>query len=174
MGILKIIRKVYDVHCGNHNGPSATFITNSLIVFRDVEFEGVAAKCRLYVYSVYSMLIRVRLSTKIRGKRKVIVRKNGKYPVFQYQTEYLDKNPDYPEINSCGIYILDVESGKITLVATEEDILKYGKGTWSYSERAYRVCQPRSAKSVRNGSYDALGRKGLPCIRCVGVYRFRH
>ena len=26
-------RKVYDVHCGNHNGPSATFITNSLIVF---------------------------------------------------------------------------------------------------------------------------------------------
>ena len=51
---------------------------------------------------------------------------------------------------------------------------KYGKGTWSYSERAYRICQPRSAKSVRNGSYDALGRKGMPCIRCVGVYRFRH
>ena len=37
-------RKVYDVHCGNHNGPSATFITNSLIVFRDVEFEGIAGK----------------------------------------------------------------------------------------------------------------------------------
>lgn len=50
------------------------------------------------------------------------MRENGKYP-FSISTEYLDKNPDYPEINSCGIYILDVENGKITLVATEEDIL---------------------------------------------------
>ena len=64
-------RKVYDVHCGNHNGPSATFITNSLIVFRDVEFEGIAAKSRLYVYSVYSMLIQVRLSTKFAAKKSL-------------------------------------------------------------------------------------------------------
>ena len=30
-------RKIFDVHCGNHNGPSATFITDNLIVFRDGE-----------------------------------------------------------------------------------------------------------------------------------------
>ncbi|EKC45184.1 putative oxidoreductase, partial [human gut metagenome] len=87
---------------------------------------------------------------KIRGKESHCA-ENGKYP-FSISTEYLDKNPDYPEINSCGIYILDVESGKITLSCNRGRYFKYGKGTWSYSERAYRVCQPRSAKSVRNGS----------------------
>ena len=28
-------RKVYTVSCGNHNGPSATFVDNDHIVFRD-------------------------------------------------------------------------------------------------------------------------------------------
>ena len=114
-------RKVYDVHCGNHNGPSATFITNSLIVFRDVEFEGIAGKepsiCVFRILDVDTGEVKY----KIRGKESHCA-ENGKYP-FSISTEYLDKNPDYPEINSCGIYILDVESGKITLVATEEDIL---------------------------------------------------
>ena len=114
-------RKVYDVHCGNHNGPSATFITNSLIVFRDVEFEGIAGKepsiCVFRILDVDTGEVKY----KIRGKESHCA-ENGKYP-FSISTEYLDKNPDYPEINSCGIYILDVENGKITLVATEEDIL---------------------------------------------------
>ena len=114
-------RKVYDVHCGNHNGPSATFITNSLIVFRDVEFEGIAGKepsiCVFRILDVDTGEVKY----KIRGKESHCA-ENGKYP-FSISTEYLDKNPDYPEINSCGIYILDVESGKIMLVATEEDIL---------------------------------------------------
>ena len=89
-------RKVYDVHCGNHNGPSATFITNSLIVFRDVEFDGIAAKSRLYVYSVYSMLIRVRLSTKFAAK-KVIVRKTASIR-FQYRQNILTKIPIIPKL----------------------------------------------------------------------------
>ena len=114
-------RKVYDVNCGNHNGPSATFITNSLIVFRDVEFEGIAGKepsiCVFRILDVDTGEVKY----KIRGKESHCA-ENGKYP-FSISTEYLDKNPDYPEINSCGIYILDVENGKITLVATEEDIL---------------------------------------------------
>ncbi len=47
-------RKVYDVHCGNHNGPSATFITNSLIVFRDVEFEGNSRQRTVYMCIPYT------------------------------------------------------------------------------------------------------------------------
>lgn len=81
-------RKVYDVHCGNHNGPSATFITNSLIVFRDVEFEGIAGKepsiCVFRILDVDTGEVKY----KIRGKE-----------------------------SHCA------ENGKITLVATEEDIL---------------------------------------------------
>ena len=41
-------RKVYDVHCGNHNGPSATFITNSLIVFRDVILQVDHDQCTVF------------------------------------------------------------------------------------------------------------------------------
>ena len=73
-------RKVYDVHCGNHNGPSATFM----------------AKSRLYVYSVYSMLIRVRLSTKFAAK-KVIVRKTASIR-FQYRQNILTKIPIIPKL----------------------------------------------------------------------------
>ena len=84
-------RKVYDVHCGNHNGPSATFITNSLIVFRDVEFEGIAGKepsiCVFRILDVDTGEVKY----KIRGKESHCA-ENGKYP-FSISTEYLDKNP---------------------------------------------------------------------------------
>ena len=32
---------------------------------------------------------------------------NGQYP-FSISEEFLDKNPDYPELNTCGIYLLDL------------------------------------------------------------------
>ena len=142
-------RKVYDVHCGNHNGPSATFITNSLIVFRDVEFEGIAGKepsiCVFRILDVDTGEVKY----KIRGKESHCA-ENGKYP-FSISTEYLDKNPDYPEINSCGIYILDVESGKITLVATEEDMPEWG----SEDERGINMEVMTAAADLAAGS-DAV------------------
>ena len=76
----------------------------------DVEFEGVSRQSAVYMVFRIPDVDTGEVSTKFAAK-KVIVRKNGKYP-FSISTEYLDKNPDYPEINSCGIYILDVESGK--------------------------------------------------------------
>ena len=142
-------RKVYDVHCGNHNGPSATFITNSLIVFRDVEFEGIAGKepsiCVFRILNVDTGEVKY----KIRGKESHCA-ENCKYP-FSISTEYLDKNPDYPEINSCGIYILDVESGKITLVATEEDMPEWG----SEDERGIDMEVMTAAADLAAGS-DAV------------------
>lgn len=81
-------RKVYDVHCGNHNGPSATFITNSLIVFVMWNLRHSRQRA-VYAYSVYSILIRVRLSTKFAAK-KVIVRKTASIR-FQYRQNILTK-----------------------------------------------------------------------------------
>lgn len=106
-------RKIFEVSCGNHNGPSATFITNSLVVFRD---------------SIDNLpVFRIMDTDTGEVKYKICAKEshcaeNGKYP-FSVSEEFLDKNPDYPEINKCGIYILDVLSDKITLAATEDDIL---------------------------------------------------
>lgn len=43
-------RKVFTVKCGNHNGPSATFVDNEHIVFRD-EIDGLSAFRVLNVYT---------------------------------------------------------------------------------------------------------------------------
>lgn len=106
-------RKIFDVSCGNHNGPSATFITNRLIVFRDSED-------KLPVFRILDVDTG-EVKYKIRAKESHCA-ESGKYP-FSVSSEFLGKNPDYPKINKCGIYILDVLSGKITLAASEEDIL---------------------------------------------------
>lgn len=105
-------RKVFDVSCGNHNGPSATFITNDLIVFRD-------SQENLPVFRILNIKTGEVLH-KIFAKESHCA-ENGKYP-FSVSSEFMGKNPDYPEINQCGIYILDVLSGKITLAASEDDI----------------------------------------------------
>lgn len=118
---LKNHRKVFDVHCGNHNGPSATFITNSLIVFRDVEVEGIPGErpaiCVFRILDVDTGEVKY----KIRAKESHCS-ENGIYP-FSLSSEYIGKNPDYPEIDKCGIYLLNVTTGEIKLAASEEDIL---------------------------------------------------
>ena len=107
-------RKVFDVSCGNHNGPSATFITDSLIVFRDSEEN-------LPVFRILDVDTG-EVKYKIRAKESHCA-ENGMYP-FSVSKEFAGKNPDYPGIDKYGIYILDVTSGKITLAASEEDILR--------------------------------------------------
>lgn len=106
-------RSIFTVSCGNHNGPSATFIDNSLIVFRDSE-DGLP-------------VFRIMDADTGEVKHKIFAKEshcaeNGKYP-FSVSSEFLGKNPNYPEISKCGIYILDTASGKITLEVTEEEIL---------------------------------------------------
>ena len=81
-------RKIFEVNCGNHNGPSATFITNSLVVFRD---------------SIDNLPVFRIMDTDTGEVKYTICAKeshcaeNGKYP-FSVSEEFLDKNPDYPEI----------------------------------------------------------------------------
>ncbi len=106
-------RKIFNVHCGNHNGPSAAFITDSLIVFRDSEDN-------LPVFRIADIdtgEVKYKIFAKESHRAE-----NGMYP-FSVSAEFYGKNPDYPEISVCGIYILDVIGGKITLAASESDIL---------------------------------------------------
>ncbi len=106
-------RKIYTVNCGNHNGPSATFITDSLVVFRD----SINALPVFRIMDINTGEVKYKICAK-----ESHCAENMKYP-FSVSEEFLDKNPDYPEIDSCGIYILNVLSGKIEKAATEEDIL---------------------------------------------------
>lgn len=110
---LKNHRKIFDVTCGNHNGPSATFITNSLIVFRD----SISSLAYFRIMDIDTGEVKHKIFAK-----ESHCAENGKYP-FSVSEEFLGKNPEYPEINKCGIYILDVNTDKITRIAADSDIL---------------------------------------------------
>lgn len=110
-------RKVFEVSCMNHNGPSATFINNHDIVFRDGE-NG------LSVFRILDVDTG-KVKHKIFAKESHCA-ESGKYP-FSVSSEFLGKNPDYPEIDTCGIYILDTKTDKITKTATDDDILNIAK-----------------------------------------------
>lgn len=153
-------RKIFEVSCGNHNGPSATFITNSLIVFRD-------SIDNLPVFRIMDVDTG-EVKYKICAKESHCS-ENGKYP-FSVSKEFMGKNPDYPEINQCGIYILDVMSGKITLAATEEDILnmvkEHGLTPNEYTASVSHVQLNPSATAVmmRLGVVDCPVFGALGCI----------
>ncbi|MCI8404807.1 MAG: hypothetical protein HFE49_07900 [Clostridia bacterium] len=153
-------RKVFDVSCGNHNGPSATFITDSLIVFRDSEDN-------LPVFRIMD-IDTGDIKYKIRAKESHCA-ENGKYP-FSVSKEFIGKNPDYPEIDKCGIYILDVTSGKIELAVSERDILDmvrgYGLTPNEYTASVAHVQLNPSATAVmmRLGVEDCPVFGALGCV----------
>lgn len=106
-------RRVFTVSCGNHNGPSATFTDNDHIVFRDI-INGFSAFRVLNIHTgevVYGPIF---------GKESHCA-ENCQYP-FSISEEFLDKNPDYPELNTCGIYLLDLTTGKIRRVADKKTV----------------------------------------------------
>lgn len=111
-------RKVFTVSCLNHNGPSATFLDNSKIVFRD-SIDGLPAFRILDVDSGEVLYGPIFAKESHCGE-------NGFYP-FSVTEEMLDKNPSYPQINSCGIYLLNVATGEIKKAVDTEDILNMVK-----------------------------------------------
>ena len=151
-------RKIFDVNCGNHNGPSATFITDSLIVFRD-------SVDNLPVFRIMDVDT-LEVKYKICAKESHCA-ENGKYP-FSLSNEFLGKNPDYPEINSSGIYILDVLSGKIEKVVSDEDIInmvkEHGLTPNEYTASVSHVQLNPSATAVMM----RLGVKDCPVFGALG------
>ncbi|MGM9936639.1 MAG: hypothetical protein ACI38A_04790 [Candidatus Ornithomonoglobus sp.] len=105
-------RKVFTVQCMNHNGPSATFLNGHEIVFRD----GGGGLPQFRILDINTLKVRHRIFAK-----ESHCGENGKYP-FSVSKEFLDRNPGYPQINECGIYILDLKTDKIELAVTEEEI----------------------------------------------------
>jgi len=107
-------RKVFDIECGNHNGPSATFIDNELVVFRSV-YNGNGVFYILNIDTgkvIYGPII----------AKESHCAENGQYP-FSLEPSQENKNPDYPDITTAGVYSLDVKSGKITKVIDAKDML---------------------------------------------------
>ncbi|MCH5185979.1 MAG: PD40 domain-containing protein [Oscillospiraceae bacterium] len=107
-------RKVFDIECGNHNGPSASFIDNSLVVFRSV-YNGMGVFYILNVdtgETVYGPI----------AAKESHCAENGRYP-FSLDPKQENKNPAYPGITTAGIYSLDVKSGAITKVLDANDML---------------------------------------------------
>ncbi len=111
---LKEHRYIYTVNCMNHNGPSATFLNNSEIVFRDNK-NGLPM---FHIMNIDTMAIRHSITAK-----ESHCGENGKYP-FSVSKEFLNQNPNYPEINECGIYILDLATDKISLAVSEREIVR--------------------------------------------------
>lgn len=155
-------RHIFTVECGNHNGPSATFIDNSTIVFRDSEdnmpvFRIMNADTGEVLHKIFA--------------KESHCAESGKYP-FSVSSEFLGKNPDYSEINQCGIYILDVNTGKITLEVTEEEILDmvkaHGLTPNEHTASVSHVQLNPSATSVMM----RLGVKDCPVFGALGCIDF--
>lgn len=106
-------RKIFDVSCGNHNGPSATFVDNEHIVFRD----GINKLAVFRIVNVYSGEVKY---GPIFGKESHCA-ENGIYP-FSISEEYVDKNPQYPVIDRPGIYLLYLSTGEVKRVADKETV----------------------------------------------------
>lgn len=107
-------RKVFTVECGNHNGPSATFVDDSRIVFRDI-INGLSGFRILNVDT---------------GKvefgpvfcKESHCSENGIYP-FSISEEFLGTNPQIPNIDACGIYLLDLSSYTVKKAVDSSQIL---------------------------------------------------
>lgn len=107
-------RKVFTVACGNHNGPSATFVDNEHIVFRD----SVNKMAAFRILNVHTGEIKY---GPIFAKESHCA-ENGWYP-FSISENFLGKNPGYPQIDKCGIYLLELATGQIRCVADKETVL---------------------------------------------------
>lgn len=107
-------RHVFTVSCMNHNGPSATFLNNSDIVFRDAS-HGLNS---FVILNVDTLEVKHRIFAKESHREE-----NGIYP-FSVSKEFMGANPEHPEISRCGIYLMELASGNISLAVTEEEIVE--------------------------------------------------
>ena len=106
-------KKIYTVSCGNHNGPSATFVDNDHIVFRD-------SINKLSAFRILNVHTGETKYGPIFAKESHCA-ENGWYP-FSISEAFLGANPDYPEIDRCGIYLLNLASGEIRRVADKDTV----------------------------------------------------
>lgn len=110
-------RKVYEVVCGNHNGPSATFINQDWIVFRGQNEEGFS------YFLIYDIMREQIVYGPIIAKESHR-EENGLYP-FSISDEYVGRNPSYPQIGGPGIYTLHLGTGEIRQIVDSHELLAF-------------------------------------------------
>ncbi len=110
-------RTIAEVDCPNHNGPSATFLNDHEVVFREVKDN----MSSFYIMDINTLKVRCHIAAK-----ESHCGENGMYP-FSISSEYLGKNPEYPQITRSGIYLLNLSTGDISLAASEEQLLELVK-----------------------------------------------
>ncbi|MBQ3427299.1 MAG: PD40 domain-containing protein [Clostridia bacterium] len=111
---LKNHRLIYTGKCGNHNGPSASWIDNSVVVFRDMSGD----RSAIIIMDVDSGRVMHRIYAK-EGHRA----ERGIYP-FSISEEIPGLNPEHPEISKPGIYTLDVSSNEIKMIVSRNAFLE--------------------------------------------------
>lgn len=114
---LKNHRHIYTAECVNHNGPSASFIDNNHVVFRDMSNETTA----FVIMDINTLEIKYKIYAK-EGHRA----ENGIYP-FSISREFIGKNPDYPMLDCAGIYTLNTHTGKFSMILSEYDFAEMVK-----------------------------------------------
>ena len=107
-------RRIFTVQCGNHNGPSATNKDNKRIVLRDI-IQGFSA-FRIYNIETDQVEFGPVFCKESHCSEK------GIYP-FSISEEFLGKNPQIPNMDSCGIYLLDLGTYQVTRAVDSAKIL---------------------------------------------------
>lgn len=149
-------KHIYDVMCMNHNGPSATFLSGNKIVFRDMSED--LSQFIIMDTDTGKILHKIKAKESHCGE-------NGKYP-FSVSKDFLGHNPHYPEINECGIYIMDVESGRIELAVKEAQICDMvTRAGFTATERTGQV----SHVQLNPSATAVMMRIGVPECRVFGA-----
>ncbi len=110
-------RKVFEVHCGNHNGPSASFIDNERIVFRG------GSDLKESIFYIYNIVENKVEFGPIFGKESHCAEKH-KFP-FSITPRQLGKNPQYPQIDEVAVYELDCDTGEVKKIMSLEKMKEY-------------------------------------------------
>lgn len=110
-------RHLFTTDCGNHNGPSASFIDNDRIVFRGGS-DADPAGAGFYVLDVNTGKVLIGPICGKEGHRS----EQHKFPFCVTQRQ-IEKNPGYPVIDEEAIYSLDCDTGVVTKVMPMQKML---------------------------------------------------
>lgn len=102
-------KKLYTCACGNHNGPSASFIDNERIVFRDMSGE----RSKFVIMNIETGAAEYSMYAKESHRAE-----NGIYP-FSVPADGENIEAAAPE---AGIYGLDTKTGKIRMLVSSAEI----------------------------------------------------
>jgi hypothetical protein len=112
-------RKVFEVKAGNHNGPSASFIDNSRIVFRDSASDEEKSSM-FYIFNIETNKVEI---GPIIGKESHCA-ENHIFP-FSTTKAHLNKNPKYPMIDEVAIYTLNCDTAEVKKIMSMADMIDY-------------------------------------------------